>query len=478
MTEKKLTKKEIVSFFLDNGIFLNPKILEKITPENYLEIYESYKSTEKETKNKINTSLQNLDESNVNVLFSYQEDPKKRKYEDFVSLFIWRYNQISAYLRARPNLGDALSIKRIKEKRSKENVSFICTVSNKYTTKSGHIMFETEDLTGTINVLINKSRKDLFEIASGILEDEIIAIKGSNAENIVFANEIFLPDLPIQQVKKSPNEAYAIFLSDIHVGSTYFLEEQFSKFIKWIKGESGNEKQKKTAKKINYIFIAGDLVDGVGIYPNQIDELNITDVKEQYKKCAEYLKQIPPHIKIIVCSGNHDAARIAEPQPPPYQEFAEALYNLPNLTMVSNPSLINIHSSKDFEGFNILLYHGYSFDYFIANIDNIRLNGGYDRVDLVMKHLLQRRHLAPTYSSTPYLPTEQDHLIIDKIPDFFITGHVHKCAISSYKNVTLISGSCCQSTTSFQEKMGHKPEPGRVPVVNLKTREVRILRFQ
>ena len=88
MTEKKLTKKEIVSFFLDNGIFLNPKILEKITPENYLEIYESYKSTEKETKNKINTSLQNLDESNVNVLFSYQEDPKKRKYEDFVSLFI------------------------------------------------------------------------------------------------------------------------------------------------------------------------------------------------------------------------------------------------------------------------------------------------------------------------------------------------------------------------------------------------------
>ena len=31
--------------------------------------------------------------------------------------------------------------------------------------------------------------------------------------------------------------------------------------------------------------------------------------------------------------------------------------------------------------------------------------------------------------------------------------------------------------TSFQEKVGHHPEPSRVPIVNLKTREMKILKF-
>jgi DNA polymerase II small subunit len=146
--------------------------------------------------------------------------------------------------------------------------------------------------------------------------------------------------------------------------------------------------------------------------------------------------------------------------------------------MVSNPSFINIHSSTDFSGFDILLYHGYSFDYYVANVDGIRQNGGYDRADLIMKFLLKRRHLAPTHTSTLYVPdVNKDPLVINKIPDFFITGHIHKTSVTNYKNTTLICGSCWQSTTSFQEKVGHHPEPCRVPIVNLNTREVKIMRF-
>ncbi|MBC8444288.1 metallophosphoesterase [Candidatus Woesearchaeota archaeon] len=188
-------------------------------------------------------------------------------------------------------------------------------------------------------------------------------------------------------------------------------------------------------------------------------------------------KKIPHNIEIIACPGNHDASHIAEPQPPFYKEFASALYEIPNLTIVSNPSMINIHASEDFEGFNVLMYHGYSFDYYVANVSAVRNQGGYDRADLIMKHLLQRRHLAPTYTSTPYIPKKEDPLIIEKLPDFFATGHIHKCSISSYKNITLICGSCWQSKTSFQEKVGHHPEPARVPIVNLKTRAIKILRF-
>ncbi len=42
----------------------------------------------------------------------------------------------------------------------------------------------------------------------------------------------------------------------------------------------------------------------------------------------------------------------------------------------------------------------------------------------------------------------------------------------------MISGSCWQAKTDFQEKLGHEPEPGRVPIVNLKTRAVKILDFE
>ena len=120
----------------------------------------------------------------------------------------------------------------------------------------------------------------------------------------------------------------------------------------------------------------------------------------------------------------------------------------------------------------------YSFDFYVREVESIREFGGYDRADLLMKFLLQKRHLAPSYTSTLYVPdTTQDYLVIDKIPDFFISGHIHKSAAANYKNVTLISGSCWQSKTSFQEKVGHNPEPSRVPIVNLMTRQIKILKF-
>jgi len=216
----------------------------------------------------------------------------------------------------------------------------------------------------------------------------------------------------------------------------------------------------------------------VGIYQGQEEDLVIKDIYDQYQVCAEYLSAIPTEKHIILCPGNHDAMRIAEPQMIIYEDVAKPLFELPNVIMVSNPGIVNIHSSEDFPGFDVLLYHGYSFDYYAAEVESIRNNGGYDRADLIMKFLLKRRHLAPTHSSTLYSPdVEKDSLVIRKIPDFFVTGHIHKCAVSNYRNVAMICGSCWQSKTSFQEKFGHNPEPCRVPIVNLSSREMKIMKF-
>jgi DNA polymerase II small subunit len=280
------------------------------------------------------------------------------------------------------------------------------------------------------------------------------------------------------ELKKSPKEEYAIFLSDMHVGSKQFLNQSFEKFIKWINGEMGDEKQRELVKKTKYVFIMGDIVDGVGVYPGQEKELEIADIYAQYAEAAKFLKKIPTHMTIIMCPGNHDAVRMAEPQMPFYEDIAKPLYELPNAIIVSNPAVVTIGAQQGFPGITVLLYHGYSFDYYIANVDEIRNNGGYDRADLVMKFLLQKRHLAPTHASGVYVPyPDHDPLIISKIPDIFATGHLHKTSVSTYRNVTLICGSCWQGKTTFQEKVGHNPEPGRVPLVNLQTREMKILRF-
>ena len=460
-----------------------PKNTHKETETENSLLREQTKTEEKTepfpTKN-IQTLSQNKqpEKGTVKIVFSYNGKPKKRDVSDFVGYFNSRYKTLEKILRNRQDLRSVTSISRVLQKRERENVAMIGMIKDKQQTKGGNINIVMEDQTGEITVIVKKSKPQLYELANNTTFDEVIGIVGGNSGKIVFANNIYFPDIPHKELKKCDDEVYALFLSDLHVGSKKFLRDKFERFLKWINLEAGSEAQKEIASKTKYLFIAGDLVDGVGIYPVQEADLEIIDAYEQYKECTRLLDRIPKHIQIIIIAGNHDSIRLAEPQPSFSRGVGESLLALENVTFVSNPGVVNIHSSNNFSGFVVLLYHGYSFDYYVANINKIRFSGGYDRADLIMKYLLQKRHVAPTHTSAPYLPdAEYDPLTISTAPDFFITGHIHKTAVAQYKATTLICGSCWQDTTSFQIKVGHHPEPGRVPVANLKTREMKIMRF-
>ncbi len=518
-----LRKKEIVSNFLKRGILLSADLLNSITEDDDFESFYarmhatsgatvmSTEVTQHHTKGLNWTELERIkvlqEKGNkasyeramekisllqetplaqhfpnqkypVKVEFSYNEENIKRNVQDFVDYFNHRFRAIEKILKTRQALQSTISIKHLLKRREKEPLALIGMVNGKDTTKNGNLMLTLEDPTGAIKVLVNKNKPELYRKASDIVMDEVIGVIGVNGDAIVFANELFLPDIPSTDTKKSTDEVYAAFISDIHLGSAKFLAEDFEKFLKWINGEVGNEKQREIASKVKYLFVTGDLVDGVGIYPGQEDELDIKDIYDQYRICADLLKRIPQNIQMIICPGNHDAVRLAEPQPLFTKTYSAPIYEIPNATIVSNPALINIHSSRDFSGFNVLMYHGYSFDHFVAEVNSLRNQGGYDRADLIMKFLLQRRHLAPTHTSNQYVPDRnRDPLVIETVPDFFISGHIHKSVSANYKGTTLICGSCWQSKTAFQEKVGHHPEPGRVPVVNLQTREIKILKF-
>jgi len=427
----------------------------------------------------LSLSEEKSDGNNVLVLKSYVEDSKKRDVKDFVSYFKARYIALRNILQGRQELQNVISINKIKNKKNDELVSLIGLICDKRITKNGNVILSVEDLTGEVNVLINKNNNELYNKAKDLCLDQVIGINGFLRNNFIFVNDLLLPGIPvIKELKKANEEVYVAFISDTHVGNKVFFKEDIEKFLKWLNGGDGSEEQKGIANKIKYLFISGDLVDGVGIYPGQENDLGIKDIYEQYKEFVKLIKKIPNNINIIISPGNHDALRLAEPQPPIDKSYVEELYNMKNVFLVSNPSYVNIHSSFDFNGFDVLIYHGGSFFYYASNVESIRKEGGVLRADLLMKYLLENRHLAPTHTSNSYIPNnKEDVLVIDKVPDIFVTGHIHRATAINYKGITLINASSWLGRTEYQERTGLIPEPGRVVLLNLQTRDIKILNF-
>ena len=200
------------------------------------------------------------------VAVNHEHVPHKYKVQDFTNFFRSRLKFLEKIIRQHPEMKSVTSISRVLQKKEKEDTSIIGVVFDVATTKNGNIILTLEDLTGQMKVIITKNNKDAFEAASELIFDEVIGVRGMNSGDVIFANDIVWPDIPSgKQIKKSPVEEHAIFLSDIHVGSTYFLEKDFQKFIDWICAKTGSDQQKETAKKVKYIFIGNFIFCSINI---------------------------------------------------------------------------------------------------------------------------------------------------------------------------------------------------------------------
>ena len=390
--------------------------------------------------------------------------------KDFAHLFQSRYNSLKKIIKKqRREVLNAISIDRI-AKNNIRDIQLIGIVKDVRTTVNGHRLIELEDETGNIIVLIPKDDHRLLQIANEVVFDEVIGVKGVLSRNgdIIIAQEIVFPDVSIQHEKhKADLPLYAAFPADIHIGSRMFLEEEWNRFIKWINGELGNNRQREVAGKVKYLVIPGDTVDGIGIYPNQEKELQIKDVYHQYEELARQLQRLPDHVSVIIQPGNHDAVRPAEPQPAFEKEIRD-LFSGVDITFVGNPCYLSLN------GVEILSYHGQSLLDFATNIQNLKYNEPVE----IMKTILKKRHLAPIYGGhTPIAPEHVDYMIIDRIPDVFVTGHVHLSKIGEYRGITLINASSWQAQTSYQKMLNFVPDPGKLPVFNLQTGKATTMDF-
>lgn len=371
------------------------------------------------------------------------------------ALFSSRFNKLKRIISDRPESRMLKSIASVKTVKSDDDM-YVCGLVTTRNTERNITKLAIEDPSGSIEGIVFDT--ELQKTAGSLLSDQFVMVRigfGKNAGFII--KDLILPDIPDQTSNRSETETYAVFLSDLHIGSKYFMEEEFTEFVSWLSSPD------PVARKIRFVLICGDLVDGVGIYPNQDKELVCQTIEEQLKKVEELLDKIPNYIKIFIMPGNHDPGRRALPQPAIPKKYNPSLWEKENMFMVGNPSIVSLNGVK------VMMFHGQSIDDIVKTTPGL----SYDKPTNVMRHLLRARHLSPIYGSqTPIAPEIEDLMVIDEIPDIFHVGHVHRAELDMYKGILLLNSGSWQKQTPFQASVGMTPNPGIALMVNLKTFKV------
>ncbi len=373
----------------------------------------------------------------------------------YQALFHSRFQALARMLRGRPSLPN---LRPVKELRGTESPTSIVGMVREVreTPQRHHLILTLDDEAGSVDVLVPKGSPGS---RLPFLPDEVVGVVlqfSREPRRIPRVAAVERPEVPANRpIGRSPTPRRAIFLSDLHIGSRSFLSDSWAHLAEFL---HGNGPHPELAASIDHVVIAGDLVDGIGIYPRQERDLAISDVVEQYAELGRRLAQLPPHLTIVAVPGNHDAVCPAEPQPALSANLTKALG--PNVRILANPSTFAL------DGAVIEAYHGRSFDDLIPALPG----ASYARPTEVMRRMLQMRHLAPIYGDrTPLAPLPRDGLVIDPVPDILVTGHAHTYGVDRYRGVLLLNASTWQAETEYQRMRNISPVPARAAIVDLST---------
>ena len=409
-------------------------------------------------------------EANISVI----EDPTNKlssngTLEDYLQYFQDRFKRVERLLRQRIDVKAATPILEALKSPAKAKLKIICMITEKREAKQNVILM-VEDLQASATILVtHNASEEMHRKVQMLLPDQVVCIAVVKTRSTLFlAEDIILPEVGQKPHRRAPDPIYAVLTSDMHVGSVKFQREAFNRFTLWLNGKYGNDKMRDIAGHVKYVLAAGDIVDGVGVYPNQAKELLIRDVHKQYRLASKLIEQIPDYIEVIVSPGNHDAPRKALPQPAISGDFLKTLQETRKIHSLGDPCIVSLHNVE------VLMYHGRSLDDIIATVPGI----DHEHPEKAMKLLLQNRHLAPLYGGKTLLsPENRDFLVIERIPDIFHAGHIHVLGYCNYRGVLIVNSGGWQEQTDYMQKLGLVPTPGKVPVVNLQTLETTVLSF-
>jgi DNA polymerase II small subunit len=455
-------KKILTELSNENKMFIEPKVLEEKLARTKIS---AAKKEVEIRKTRFEAYVKNR-EPNFRVMSEYDvtgQSNSEGKVDDFLRLFRSKFTLISKMLKERHNLSP-VTISQLKGKPKNENVDLIGIVNKRWVTKNNHIAFEIEDMESKCVVLIMEKEVDLMRKGERVLEDNVVGIKGVKiGDDFLIIKEIYWPDIPMSAPRLLDEEIYVGCTSDFHMGGKHCEEKAVDKWLKFLNGENLTPKQLDKVGRMQYLFVVGDNVSGVGVYPGQYDDLLTKDLYGQYESFEDIMLQIPEYIQVFICPGQHDGVRRAEPQPAVPEEFMPRLYKEKNFHFISSPSWVET------EGLKNLVYHGASIHDLISSVSFLSM----DKPHEGMVELLKKRDLMPKYGGrNPYVPEQKDYMVIKEVPDFVWIGDMHHNGYITYRGTTIVNGGCWEAQTDFQKKIGHHPTPGVFPMVNLKTRQI------
>src|SRR5271155_2918922 len=178
--------------------------------------------------------------------------------DGFKRLFQDRYSHLLGIARQRPDSKNVMSIESGREMREKE-YKIAGLVSSRNSRKGGGVELVIDDPTGSARLYCGN------EVADSALalpfDSLVIADVALGKTGQLYARDLLLPDIPTKKTIGSPRRAYAVMLSDLHIGSKLFLADDFSRFLAWLNGKLGDL---DVVERLRYVIVAGDDGDGIG----------------------------------------------------------------------------------------------------------------------------------------------------------------------------------------------------------------------
>ena len=145
------------------------------------------------------------------------------------SLFASRFLKLKKIISNRPESRMLKTISAVKSAKSEDDM-YLCGLVTARTIERNISKLILEDPSGSVEAIIFDV--DLQKTAATLLNDQFVMARVSMGKNSGFiVKDLILPDIPDHVPNHSESDAYAVFLSDLHIGSKYFLENEFSEFI-------------------------------------------------------------------------------------------------------------------------------------------------------------------------------------------------------------------------------------------------------
>jgi len=382
-----MKKQEIINSFLKKGIQLDSDVLDELHRDQtkIRRILEKIDKDKEKPKTLTVESIQSLfKEARGKIELVKGAIYKKKKItpKDCTEYLSKRYEEISKLLVKKLRLLNLMSLGKITQKT--RNFSVIGMVKEKDNEESTIMI---EDQTGELVIHFDEIGLKTFR---EIVLDEVLGAVCEKKE-VVRAKKIIWPDVPLRKhVNKTKDDAFCLFVSDLHMDDEKTNKKSYEKFLDWAN---------KTKYTPFYIFVLGD-------------------ISSRKKDIKDFFYNLPKNAFKVFIKGEID----------PDTDVWDLVLPNPSLVKIENDILA-------------LLSHGD----FLANY-----NDAWKDLTpaMVMQNLLKKRHINPGFEFNPEI-YDIDPFLIDVLPDIFVSGHVHTPSLVNYKGVTMMTTGSFVSTPVF-----------------------------